>query len=470
MNETVDKPHNMFLSGSLPVLFIKTAAPIILIMMVNGFHTLIDAYFLGEYVGADALTAVTLMFPAFMLLIALSTLVSNGYSSILARLLGAGERDQALNAYVDAILLALVVCAVLIAMFVAGGETLIFWVAKGSTSLATMGYTYMAILIFLSPLAFVLGISIDTLRCEGMLLTMSAITLMSALANILFNYILIVEFEWGVAGSAYGTILAQACAMAAVIFVRIKKQQSRGFQLSNLTIGWHNWSRFLALGAPTSLSYVGISLSAGAIIFSLQLWSGNAYEATAAAYGIVTRIMTFMFLPLLGLSMAFQTIVGNNYGAHKFDRTNACIKIVISVAFIYCVIFQLCLYLFRHDIGFIFVDDQAIALQLARILPFTTLVLFLFGPLMMVSIYFQAIGDATRSAILSLTKVYLFSLPLTFILPMFFGEIGIWYAGPLSEVLSLLLTITILYLRSQKSQNPWGLFAKITPSATESAS
>jgi len=89
MNATIDKPDNMFLSGSLPILFIKTAAPIILIMMVNGIHTLIDAYFLGEYVGADALTAVTLMFPAFMLMVALSTLVSNGYSSVLARLLGA---------------------------------------------------------------------------------------------------------------------------------------------------------------------------------------------------------------------------------------------------------------------------------------------------------------------------------------------------------------------------------------------
>ncbi|MBL4891694.1 MAG: MATE family efflux transporter [Rhizobiaceae bacterium] len=465
MNETVDEQDNMFLSGSLPILFIKTAAPIILIMMVNGFHTLIDAYFLGEFVGADALTAVTLMFPAFMLLVALSTLVSNGYSSILARLLGAGEKDRALNAYVDAILLALVVCVVLIAMFLAVGDTVILWVTKGSTTLAAMGYTYMAILIFLSPLAFVLGISIDTLRCEGMLATMAAITLMSVLANTLFNYILIVEFNWGVAGSAYGTILAQACAMAAIIVVRIKKQQYRSFQLSNFRIGWHNWSRFLALGAPTSLSYVGISLSAAAILFSLQLWSGSAYEATATAYGIVTRVMTFMFLPLLGLSMAFQTIVGNNYGAHKFGRTNACIKIVLSTAFVYCVIFQLCLYIFRNDIGFIFVDDQAIALQLARILPLTTMVLFIFGPLMMVSVYFQAIGDATRSAILSLTKVYLFSLPLTFILPMFIGEIGIWYAGPLSEILSLLLTAVILYLRFRKSQNPWGLFTKVAQSA-----
>lgn len=460
MSEDTNNSENMFLSGSLPVLFVKTAAPIILIMAVNGIHTLIDAYFLGEYVGADALTAVTLMFPAFMLLVALSTLVSNGYSSILARLLGAGLKNEALDAYVDAILLSIIVCAILIAMFLMGGDALILLVAKGSTKLATMGYTYMSILIFLSPLVFILGISLDTLRCEGLLATMAAITLTSAFLNILFNYILIVELDWGVAGSAYGTVLAQACSLAAVITVRIKRQQSSDFQLSNIKIGWHNWQRFLVLGAPTSLSYVGVSLSSAAILLSLQLWSGDAYEATTGAYGIITRIMTFMYLPLLGLSMAFQTIVGNNYGARQFARTNASIKIVLWAALIYCLVFQIVLYFYRNEIGFIFVDDAEIAIKLAQIIPPIILFLFLFGPLLMLSVYFQSIGDAARAAVLGLTKIYVFALPLTFIFPIYFGEKGIWYAGPTAEILLLLLTFVVLGLRFRKNHYPWGLFAK----------
>ena len=79
MSETNSTPGNVYLTGSLPVLFIKTAAPIIIVMGVNGLFTLVDAYFLGEFVGADALTAVTLMFPLYMLLVALSTLVSSGF-------------------------------------------------------------------------------------------------------------------------------------------------------------------------------------------------------------------------------------------------------------------------------------------------------------------------------------------------------------------------------------------------------
>ena len=72
---------NVYLSGSLPRLFARTAAPIIVVMGVNGLFTVVDAYFLGAYVGAEALTAVTLMFPLYMLLVALSTLVSNGFAA-----------------------------------------------------------------------------------------------------------------------------------------------------------------------------------------------------------------------------------------------------------------------------------------------------------------------------------------------------------------------------------------------------
>jgi Na+-driven multidrug efflux pump len=88
--------NNIYLEGPLPALFARTATPIIVVMGVNGLFTVVDAYFLGAYVGADALTAVTLMFPLYMLLVALSTLVSNGFASVFARLdRQCGDRQMA---------------------------------------------------------------------------------------------------------------------------------------------------------------------------------------------------------------------------------------------------------------------------------------------------------------------------------------------------------------------------------------
>lgn len=458
MSESDSNTDNFYLSGSLPGLFAKTATPIIVVMGVNGLFTLVDAYFLGAYVGADALTAVTLMFPLYMMLVALSTLVSSGFSSIFARLLGANDTHQAGLVFSQAIQLSLITCAVLIGLFLVTGDALTLTAANGSVVLARMGYTYISILIFCSPLVFILSINIDALRCEGMLPAMAAITMMSALLNILFDYFFIVQFGWGVAGSAWGTVLAQVCSMLAVFSYRRITSKTR--KDISTAFGWTYWGELLALGAPSSLGYIGISLSAALTLYCLQLWAGANYEAIAGAFGIITRLMTFAFLPLLGLSMAFQTIVGNNYGARRWERSNGTLKLAVSLAFLYCLIVESTFIVSRSEIGFVFVDDSAIAGELSRIIPYAVMLMFVFGPLMMIGTYFQAIGDAGRAALLGLSRTYLFALPLTFLMPFWFGEPGIWYAGIIAEVLVLVLTMIVLRNRRLSQEKPWGLFER----------
>ncbi len=459
MSESVTKPDNYFLSGSLPVLFLKTAAPIVSIMVMNGLFTLVDAYFLGRYVGATALTAVTLMFPVYMLLIALSTLVSNGFSSVYARALGAAERDRSQAVFIQALTLSLVICFALIVLFLAVGADLTRMAANDSAELSAYGYTYISILIFCSPLVFVLGIKIDALRCEGLLPVMAAVAIMSSLLNILFDYLFIAEFGWGVAGSAWGTVLAQFCSLLAVLSFRVKT--GRGIGVPALGRRINHWGELLALGAPTSLGYIGISLSAGLTLFCLQLWAGEHYEPIAGAFGIITRLMTFAFLPLLGISIAFQTIVGNNFGARDWLRSNSSIRIAVIAALAYCIIVETVFLASRQAIGFVFVDDVSVAGEMARILPYSVAMMFVFGPLMIIGSYFQAIGDAPRAAALGLTRTYMFGLPLTFLLPFFFGEPGIWYAGVVAELMVLSLTIGVLWHRRNRTQLPWGLFEPV---------
>jgi len=447
---------NIFLSGSLPAIFAKTAAPIIVVMLANGLFTIVDAYFLGAYVGAQALTAVTLMFPLYMILIALSTLVANGFSSIYARLLGAGKIEKSTHVFGQAVQLSLLVCAGLIVGFWLLGNIAALSLTNGDAALGALGYTYISILIYGAPLMFYLAINFGSLRCEGRLKAMTRIILLSATLNIAFDYLFVAEFGWGVAGSAWGTLLSQACSLVVLIIYRRRSGNSR-MLLAHQT-GWSNWSELLALGIPTSLGYVGISLSAGLTIYCLQLWAGDAYQDIAGAFGILTRLMTFAFLPLLGLSLAFQTIVGNNFGAKYFARSNDSIRLVLAAAFFYGILVQVVYYLLRHQIGPLFVDGAAIHAQIVRILPLMVMLMFLFGPLMMIGTYFQAIGDAARAGILGLSRTYVFALPLTFALPFWIGEWGIWYAGIIAEILMLALTIFVLWRRRNATQQTWGLF------------
>ena len=162
-----DTPTNTFTDGPLGTIYVKTALPIIFVMGMNGLLSVADALFLGIYVGPEALAAVTLMFPIYMLIVALSTLVSNGMSSLLARYLGAGDLVGARAVFAGAHGLAIALGAVLILLFVFFGQPLTLLAAGGSDALAQMGLIYLRITVFFSPLLFVLSVTLTRCATKG---------------------------------------------------------------------------------------------------------------------------------------------------------------------------------------------------------------------------------------------------------------------------------------------------------------
>lgn len=180
---------NTFLTGWLPGVFIKTAAPIVAITTVNGLFTVVDACFLGAYVGPDALSAVSLIFPGLMLLVALQSLVSNGMASILARRLGAGNRDGARRVFASAHALALAVTLILNLVYWTVGRQVIDAGAAGNTTVAHSAMLFMGALIACAPVSFFLSLHLDGLRCEGKIGFMTLVTLSASLLNILANWL-----------------------------------------------------------------------------------------------------------------------------------------------------------------------------------------------------------------------------------------------------------------------------------------
>ena len=439
-------------------MYLRTALPIIFVMSMNGLLSVTDAIFLGFYVGPEALAAVTLMFPFYMLIVALSTLVANGMSSLLARALGAEDFDLARAIFAGAHGLALGLGLVLMVLFFTFGRPITLLAAAGSHMLAEMGLIYLQITVLFSPLLFVVRVNSDALRNEGRVAFMTVTGLIVSVANIGFNFVLIALLDMGVAGAAYGTAAAQVLAFTVMLAFRFVGDT----QLRPTTLLSHSllakWPRILALGAPQSLNFIGISLGAAAVIAMLQ-WVGQpGYADTITAYGIITRVITFVVLPLLGLSFAMQTITGNNYGAKLWQRSDASLRMALWAAFGFCCVVQVVMMAMPGQIASAFVDDAAVIGEVARILPIMTCLFFLTGPLMIIAAHFQAIGSAGKAAFLGLTKPYAFAIPLTFLLPIIFGEVGIWYAGPVAEVMLLGLTALVLWQTSRDTTRKWGVF------------
>jgi Na+-driven multidrug efflux pump len=332
------------------------------------------------------------------------------------------------------------------------------WIAGGNAELAAMGYTYMSISIVFSPLMFLVNLHAAAMRCEGKIKLMTGISLLVVALNVGFNYLLIVVLDMGVAGSAYGSAAAQGTSLAIITAFRFAGASRLRPRFHGVGHLWRNAIEMLSLGAPSSLGYMGVALTVGAVVYTERLWGGDTFEATVGAYGVVTRLMTFAYLPLMGLSLAFQAIAGNNFGAREMARTDASLRLAMLVAFVFCAGLQLFFFMGADVIGGWFVDDSAMIAELARILPVITLLFFVFGPLTIVTAFFQAIGDAARAAVLGLPRAYVFSLPLIFLMPYGFGEWGIWYAGPTTEALMLLLTTIVLLHNERRNGLRLGLF------------
>ncbi|MGD9481412.1 MATE family efflux transporter [Shinella sp. G-2] len=458
-----DRPHsNPFLSAPLGALFLKTAAPIVFVMSMNGLLTVMDAVMLGLYVGPQAVAAVTAVFPLFMLLVAVATLVGSGMASGLARALGGSDLASARTIFATAHWLALAVSAAFIAGFLAVGHLLVAGIANGAPGLGDMAYAYMSIVAVFSPVQLLLAINVDALRCEGRAGLMAVASLAISLANLLFNVLLIVRFDMGVAGSAFGTVLAQGLALSGLALFRASGRTP--LRLKD-ALAWPPAFRqaaraILALGAPQSLGFIGLALVSAAVIAALHYSAGGAYATLVSAYGIVTRILTFAYLPLLGMSQAVQVILGQNRGAGLRRRADDTLRLGLMTVLAYCLLVEIALAVFPADIGALFVGDAAVIAAVARIMPVMTALYVLSGPLMVIGGYFQATGDARRAAVLGLAKPYLFTLPLVAGLTARLGEGGLWYAMPAADLLLFALTLAVLRQTARRHGLRWRLFAR----------
>jgi len=437
-----------FLNEGLGKLYAKTALPIVGIMMLSGSVTLVDAFFLGQFVGPAALAAVSFAFPIYMTLAAFATLVSSGMSSIQARRLGAGRLQDARRVFAGAHGLACIVAILIGGAYLALRGPLTLAAAGNSDDLAALGAAYMDIIVLFSIVLIVLTVQTDALRNEGLVVFAAAISGIVAISNIGFNFLFIVRLDMGVSGSAYGTVLAQLLGVSCILGRRWKRSRTSAAASVRARPLVSDWGEILKLGTPQCLGFLGFGLGAAGVLASLQVIDVPDYEILAAAYGIVNRIMTFAFLPILGLAQAMQTITGTNFGAKAWNRVRNSLTLGLVISTAFCGSMQ-CLFLLKsHALSELFIGDAQVIDRVSQILPLTTALFVLAGPLFVFGMHLQAIGAARRAAVLAFSKPYLFFLPLTFGLAAIFGEVGVWLAAPASELLLATLVLT-LFLTSR---------------------
>jgi Na+-driven multidrug efflux pump len=318
--------------------FVLNALPMMLIMLMNGLLNIIDAAFLGHFVGTGC---------------------DDGHRPRLSRRHGADRADERWSAaacpacspasWVQAIRkaparplasahgLALAIAAMVMIAFLVrrtgGRRTSCPPPIRPSPAWPTPIWQSPCLRC---PFSLPSVCMRTSWRNEGRAGLVALLSVGVTLANIALNYVLIGEMGLGVAGSAWGTALAQVFGLGLLLWLRGRRQGTVPFRPPCGGIaGPVDWGTLAGLGAPLSLSFIGMALVSSCVILALRLTAGAGYAGTIAAYGIVTRVLGFAFLPSMAIALALQSITGNNWGAGLHGRARSVLKISLLTALAY---------------------------------------------------------------------------------------------------------------------------------------
>lgn len=203
-----------------------------------------------------------------------------------------------------------------------------------------------------------------------------------------------------------------------------------------------HWLRIITLGLPLCLSFLGIALVSSIAILALRHHTAD-YDRQVAAYGGVTRLLSLAFLPQLAIALALQGIAGQNAGAGLGGRAMAALRLAMAAAFLWCAVVALTGLFAGQILGGWFSGDPQVTTMIAAMLrPMLALYAFA-GPILVLAMYFQALGQPGWTAALTLVKPWALMPLLILGLSAVYGLNGIFLAFPIADGVVLLIALVI---------------------------
>ncbi|MDC7999733.1 MATE family efflux transporter [Aequorivita todarodis] len=432
------KPNQSATLGtdSIGSLLIKQAVPASIGILVMSLNILVDTIFVGNWIGSIAIAAINVVLPVSFFIAALGMAIGIGGSSIISRALGAGNKERALKTFGNQITLTLLLTTAMVVfglIFINelipafGGKGDIFEPAK----------IYYRIVLYGVPLLALCMMGNNVIRAEGKPKFAMIAMIIPSVGNLVLDYILINLLDMGMEGAAWATTISYGLCFAYVLWFFLSNKSELQISLPHFGLNTSIIKEMSALGFVTLARQAVVSVTyllMNNILFNL------GGEASVAAYGIIGRMLMFALFPVLGVTQGFLPIAGYNYGAHKFARVRESInKAILYAGGLGLLIFAVIM-IFPEEIVSVFTTDADILSETPHYMRWVFAATPIIAIQLIGSAYFQAIGKAVPALLLTLTRQGFFFIPLIFILPHYFGELGVWISFPAADVLSTLVT------------------------------
>jgi len=431
--------------GTMPVnkLLFNMAWPAILSMTINSLYNIVDSIFVAQ-VSEDALTAVSIVTPVQMLIIALSVGSGVGINSLIARRLGAQRQEEADKAASTGLRIGLInyLVFLFIGIFVTG--PFVAGYAEPGTYIYEAGCQYLSIVCIGSVFIHIQVVIEKILQSTGNMVGPMACSLTGAVVNIALDPVLIFGWfglpELGVAGAAVATVIGQLAGLMVGVTILVRGEHLVNIQIKGFKIDWKVVGDIYKVGLP---SIVMQSIASVMTIGYNAILVG--YSTTAVAVlGIYFKIQSFVFMPVFGLNQGAMPIMGYNYGARDrkrlMDTYKAAMVFAVAVMSVGLLLFQTAP---NHLLGMFDASPEMLEIGV----PALRIISICFLPAafgIITGTLFQATGHGIYSLLVSIIRQLLGILPLAFILIRIGGVTLSWASFPLAEVLGLTYSAIML--------------------------
>lgn len=435
----MEKQKKQILSENLRLLLFKFSLPTITGMIIIALYNFVDAIFVGNMVGPDAIAGLTIVLPVSIVIVAIGLLTGVGSASIVSRSLGKGDIERAVVAGGDGIVLNTILNIIIITpIYIFSEDILRFLGASSEVMPYARDYLNIMLLGFIFLSFSVNGTNL--IRAEGKPRASMYEMLVGSILNIILDYLFVVVFAWGVKGAATATVISHIASATYIFIFFMSRSSIFSIKYKMFKINKAISSEILRLGTPSFLMQI-----VGSVVFLLFIrfvsqYGGDVYITIT---GIGIRIIDLIFMPLLGISQGFSPIVGFNYGAKLYTR----VKRVLKEAFIWTSLVTvsgfIVMVIFPEALIGIFTSDMDVIQKGAGPLRLIAMLAPLWSFPILGSAFFQAIGKARPSLVISLSRDS-FLIPAIFILPLFFGLLGVWVSWPVTDLFCFIITVVFL--------------------------
>ncbi|MGX7417847.1 MATE family efflux transporter [Carnobacterium gallinarum] len=428
-------------------LLIEFSIPAIIGMVVSAIYNIVDRIFIGNTpdIGSLGLAAITVTYPVTLISLALCLLVGVGGATRFSISLGLKNKNDAATYMGNAFLLILFFALLFMIFGNLFIEPILYFLGA-SEAVEPYAVDYLSIILFGSVFQAISMYGNNFSRAQGNPKNAMISQLLGAGFNILFDYIFIVQFGWGMKGAAYATIggmflsavwqLAFLCSKRSYIPITLKLLKPKVTYMLEI----------IKTGMPIFLMQLSNSILNIILNGSLAINGGDLAVSTV---GIITSFQTLLLMPVSGIIQGQQAIIGYNFGADKMQRVKDTLRDAAIAATIIVVAGFLVVQFMTVPIITMFNKEPDVIRLGVPSIRIWFAALPIVGMQIIFSSYFQAVGKAKIASFLTLSRQILLLIPLILILSRFFGLTGIFLSVPISDVLSF--AISSWFLKKEMS-------------------